>query len=226
MPLTTSAFRNKQKEILGEISQTGAQPSFTDPQLDSWRNSEVEVLYGDGIYKVATTRGLVGYVETVITADAITGYVPRYIALPPLWRRVMAVEIFDQIIDQPVQRVTRFDDLELPGYVRIDELDNYIGVAVGRPNIIRLRGEAEYTGVDDPYAHGEVTDMVLFGSCIRALISEYMKRIKVKQVARGNNRESSLVTWHMSSAIAQLRVLKKDARAKALNIQRATTQAV
>lgn len=225
MPQTTSTFRQKQKELLGELSQTGSQPSFTDPQLDSWRNDEVGVLYGKGLYKVASTRGLAGYIEPNIVTNVTTGFVPRYYPLPTLWRRVYAVEVIDPTTDQYMRKILRFDDLEVPGNIRIDNLDLDVGT-VAVPYSLRFRGESEYTGVDDAYMHQEVVDVVLFGSAMRALVSEYMKRIKVKQVTRGNDRQSSLVTWHMSSAIAQLRTLQKDARTSALNIQRTTSVAI
>ena len=220
MGVTTALFRQKQKELLGDISQTGALPTFTDQELDSWRNDEVGSLYGKGIYKVISTRGLAAYTEPTLAADVVTGWVPRYYPLPPLWRRVFAVEIIDPASDQLIDQVVRFDDLEVPGSIRIDDLDNSIGYT------LRFRGEAEYTGVDDASAHQDVVDVVLFGSAMRALISEYMKRIKVKQVTRGNDRQSSLVTWHMSSAIAQLRTLHRDAKAAALNSQRAVTVSI
>ena len=212
--MNTNLFRQKQKELLGEITQTGAPPTFLDPQLDSWRNDAVGVLYSKNLYTLASTRGTS---ETEIAADVGTGVVPRYFTLPTGWRRVFKVEFVTDNEDTIV-KANSFNDLEIVNTIRIDEAENWVGYN------IRLFGEREYTGVDDTYMRQEVIDVVLFDSCIRALIGEYFKRLKASR-SQGAGRKTDISPGAIAAGIALLRTLNHDALARALNLQKTNTVA-
>lgn len=210
--MQTSLFRQKQKELLGEITQTGAPPTYADPQLDSWRNDAVGVLYSKNLYTLASTRGTS---ETLIAAD-VNGVVPHYFPLPSLWRRVFKVE-FVTLTEDLIQKANSYNDLEITGQVRVDEAADWIGY------YLRFFGEREYTGVDDASMKQEVTDVVLFDSCTRALIGEYFKRLKASR-AQGTGRKTDISPGAIAAGIALLRTLHHDALARALNLQK--TQSV
>lgn len=213
--MNTNLFRQKQKELLGEITQTGAPPTFLDPQLDSWRNDAVGVLYSKNLYTLASTRGTS---ETEILADVGTGVVTRYYALPALWRRVFKVE-FVTLNEDTIVKAHSFNDLEIADTIRIDQAEDYIGYR------LRFFGEREYTGVDDAKMKQEVIDVVLFDSCVRALVGEYFKRLKASR-AQGAGRKTDISPGAIAAGIALLRTLNHDALARALNLQKTNTVAI
>lgn len=220
MPTTTSAFRNSQKEILGELAVPGQAPTYTDTELDNWRNKEIGLLYSRGLYKIASTRGLAGYTEPTIAADVTTGLVPRYFALPPLWRRVYGVEYVVTSTDEFIGKTIKFNDQEVPGFIRLYDIENYVGYN------LRFVGEAEYTDLTDPYLRSEVEDVILYGTVLRALVSQYMVRIRAHRTAGRTRNQTDASAWHVASGIIQIRQLLKEAKANALNIQVQRTFAV
>jgi hypothetical protein len=213
--MNTNTFRQKQKELLGEITQTGAQPTFTDQQLDSWRNDAVGVLYSKNLYTIASTRGTL---ETQIVASG--GVTPRYFALPAGWRRVFNVEfISDTSLDVWDGTANSFNDLEVPGFIRIDEAQDWVG------DYLRFVGEKEYSGVDDPYMKAEVNDVVLFDSIMRALVGEYFKRLKASR-SQGAGRKTDISPGAIAAGIGLVRTLHHDALGRALNLNKTNTRSV
>ena len=213
--MNTNQFRQKQKELLGEITQTGAPPTFTDPQLDSWRNDAVGVLYSKNLYTLASTRGTS---ETQVLADAGTGVVPRYFTLPVGWRRVFKVE-FVNSSESDFAAAHSFSDLEVAGSIRIDEAEDWVGY------YLRFFGEKEYSGVDDPYMKSEVHDVVLFDSVLRALVGEYFKRLKASR-SQGAGRKTDVSPGAIAAGIGLVRTLHHDALARALNLNKTHTRSV
>lgn len=212
--MQTSLFRQKQKELLGEITQTGAPAAYADPQLDSWRNDAVGVLYSKNLYTLASTRGTS---ETQILANG-SGVMPRYFPLPTLWRRVFKVE-FVTLIEDSIQKANSFNDMEIAGQIRVDEAGDWSGY------YMRFFGEREYTGVDDAYMKQEVVDVVLFDSCTRALVGEYFKRLKASR-AQGSGRKTDISPGAIAAGIALLRTLSHDALSRALNLQKTNTWSI
>lgn len=206
--MTPQKFRQKQKELLGEASiQTGGAPTFTDPQLDSWRDDEVGALYAKGLYRVGSTRTIAGWTEPTISSDT-----QRYYALPSGMRNVFRVNFVEPSTDYIYGKAVSWD-IEDPGFIRLDDAPNFSGYK------IRLLGEIEYSGVDDGFMKQEVIDVCLFGSVVRALTGEYVKRQKAHR-----SRTSTRTTDASPSAIAAgIQVMSRkyeEAQADALKIQR------
>lgn len=206
--MTPQKFRQKQKELLGEGNlQTGGAPTFTDPQLDSWRDDEVNSLYSKGLYRVGSSRTIAGWVEPTISSDTL-----RYYALPTGMRNVFRINYLE-VGTEYVWGSAKSWDIEDAGFVRLDDAPNHSG------HKIRMIGEIEYTGVDDPFMKQEVIDVCLFGSVIRALTGEYVKRQKAHR-SRTSTRTTDASPGAIAAGIQNVRVLYNDAVGNALKIQR------
>lgn len=207
--MTPQKFRTKQKELLGEATlQTGGAPTFTDPQLDSWRDDEVGTLYSKGIYRVGSSRTISGWTEPTIASETL-----RYYALPTGLRNVFRITYVDASTDAVVGNARTWD-IEDAGFVRLDSAGEYNGYK------IRMVGEIEYTGVDDAFMKAEVIDVCLFGSVVRALTGEYVKRQKAHR-ARTSTRTTDVSPGAIAAGIAAMSRLHETAQANALKIQRA-----
>lgn len=208
--MTPATFRTKVKELLGETQrQSGSAPAWTDPQLDSWRDSELSTLYAKGLFKVDSTRTLAGWTETTIPTYT-TGVRQRYYSMPAAMRRVLRIEIIDPTDDGVVMETTRFDSHETTGYVRLDIGANY------STNKIRLIGEFEYTTIDECPA--EVADVMAFGVVIRALVGEYIQRQRSKR-ARTSTRITDVAPGAIAAGLAVINFQYKQRLADALSIQ-------
>lgn len=196
--MQTTTFRNKQRDQLGDTVQ-GSQ-SFTDQQLDGWRDDELGLLYARGLFTKDTNYGT----EIVISGTPT----PLYYAMPANFRRIDRVEFVSTTDLTEIEGNSfGFDDLERPGYIRIPEATNYNGYG------IRVFGQKEYTSVTDTAIHQEVLDVVLYGSCLRALMGEYAKRIETRRslstTRRADTTPSDIVTGlnmmerHLQKAVAK-----------------------
>lgn len=208
--MTPSAFRTKQKELLGEVQrQTGAQATWTDPQLDSWRDDELALLYSKGLFRVGSTRTLAGWTETLVPTYT-TGTVQRYFPLPATMRRVYKIELIDPNTDEVVKRTFDFDSGEDSGFVRLDLAMGYEGYK------IRLFGEIEYTIIDT--APAEIADVAKIGSVIRALVGQYVQSQRANRTRQTNNAVTANPRA-ITAVLAFMTRLYENAQAHARSIQ-------
>lgn len=208
--MTPQTFRNKQKELLGEAQrQTGAAPTWTDPQLDSWRDDEIATLYSKGLYKVSSTRLLAGWTETTIPTYS-TGTVQRYFTVPTTMRKVIKVEFIDPTTDEVVGWSNRFDSGESTGFIRLDNAYGNEGYKV------RLVGEVEYSTIDD--VTREVADVCAYGSIIRALTGEYIQRQRSAR-RRTATRTTDASPGAIAAGIGVMMAQYKEKIANALSVQ-------
>ena len=208
--MTPQQFRQKQKELLGELQrQTGAAPTWTDPQLDSWRDDEIGTLYSKGLYKISSTRLLAGWTETTIPTYS-TGTVQRYFAVPATMRKVVKVEFIDPTTDEVVGFSSRFDSSESTGFIRLDQAHGFEGYKV------RLVGEVEYTTIEE--LPREVADVCAYGSIIRALTGEYVQRQRSAR-RRVSSRTTDVSPGAIAAGIGVMMAQYKEKIKNALSIQ-------
>lgn len=208
--MTPAVFLKKQKELLGEVQrQSGAAPTWDDPQLNSFRDDEISLLYSKGLYRMNSTRSLAGWTESVIPTYS-TGVIQRYFAMPLTMRRAYKVEFMDPTTDESVWKTFHFDTDEEPGFIRIDGASGYEGYKV------RLYGEFEYTTID--LCTAEVADVCKFGSVIRALVGQYVQRQRANR-ARTSTRTTDVSPGAIAAGIAVIGRQYEKAVADALSIQ-------
>ena len=200
--MNTATFRAKQRDQLGDTLQ-GAQ-SFDDAQLNGWRDDEVGVLYARGLFKKDTNYGS----EIAITGSPI----PLYYAMPALFRRINTIEFVSPTDATEIRGVCRdFDDLERPGYIRIGIADQFDGSS------IRVFGEKEYSGIDDTGIKQEVIDVVLFGSCVRALLNSSAQRVQNRRSGATTRRSDARPLDNVTEvALMEKKLDKAVALAKAI----------
>lgn len=208
--MNVGTFRQKQRDLLGDTVQ-GSQ-TFEDRQLDGWRDDEVGILYGRGLFKKDTNYGS----EILISGSPVS----IYYTMPTGFRRVSKVE-FVSATDQNVVEGHSygFDDLERPGYIRVPEAPNYSGFK------IRLFGEKEYTGVDDAAVRQEVLDVVLHGSCLRAMTAAMVMRAERRR-AMSTTRRADVLPRDLVWAVNTFEKLLQEKVQKALAIQARTVLGV
>ena len=205
--MNVSTFRQKQRDLLGDTTQ-GSQ-TFEDRQLDGWRDDEVGKLYARGLFKKDTNIG------TETTIGSVTP-VAIYYTMPTAWRRVHRVEFVDATDATLIEgRSYGYDDLERPGYIRIPEAPNFSGYK------IRLFGEVEYTAVDDAAMKQEVHDVLLYGSCLRAMVSAMVMRAERRR-ALSTSRKADTFPRDLVMTVSKFEQLLQEAVALALAIQART----
>lgn len=208
--MTPSQFRTAQKELLGEAGrQTGAAPTWTDQQLDNWRDQELGTLYSKGLYKLSSTRLLSGWTEATIPTYA-SGVRQRYFSVPTNMRKVLKVEYLDPTTEEVIGTSNHFDSSESTGFVRLDTAHGYEGYKV------RLVGEVEYATVDE--LPREVADVCLYGSIIRALTGEYVQRQRSAR-RRTSTRTTDVAPGAIAAGIAVMTAQYRDKIKHALSIQ-------
>jgi len=208
--ISVSNFRLKQRDQLGDIASSSA--TFTDKQLDSWRDDEVGTLYARGLFKRDTNYGT----EILITGSPT----PLYYTTPTGFRRINRVEFVSTTDLTEIQSQSYgYDDLERPGFIRIPEAVNYNGYG------IRVFGEKEYPTIDDTALNTEVMNVVLFGSCIRALIGEYVKRVESRR-SQATTRRADSTPMQMVSGLAMMERKLQHSVQLAKQVQARTIQGI
>lgn len=164
MGVTPLVFRNKARDLIGDTDLAASE--FADTQIDGWRDDELKSLYAKGLFK----RGNNIATEFPMTTAA-SGDIEIFYALPANFRRVFSVIALDVGTLSRIKEINRgsWNDLLRPGYIAI-----YNGDTSWK---IRLFGEVEYTAIDDTAMPWEVVDVCLHGVAVRALTSEYFKRL-------------------------------------------------
>lgn len=210
---TNTSFLKEQRELLGDLDATGWQ----DADLNIWRDEEIASLYSNGLFYRATTRGgTETTVVSVLAGDGITQYVPRYYTTPTGFRRIYGIDYVDPITDEVVAISMDWDDLEEPGKVRVDDAPWHVGYN------LRFFGEKEFATVSDAQMKQEILNVVLYGSVLRALVAEFMKRTNSTQsIVSQTNRDTS--SGALANGLNVIRALYRDARTKALAVQPRTT---
>lgn len=211
MPLTAQAFRQKVRDAIADNNTNGIQ-EFTDKQLDGWTADEVGMLYARNLFVRTSTRALVGYTEPTVVAGVGDAEVIRYYTMPTGFRRIYGIEYIDATSGAVAGETRNFDDLEEPGFVRIDTAANFVGYN------LRFFGEREYSGVSDTAMNTEVIELVKFGVTLQAMNSELVRRTKAarSQVA---TRTTDATPGAISAAISIIERQWQKHLADALAIQ-------
>jgi hypothetical protein len=178
------AFINRVRSTLGTASAL-----FEDEPLRQFRDAEIESLSDK-------------YIRRYVTDASNRAGHGIFYPMPTTISKVRRIEFWDVDPEANVTALLRgraqlWEDRSRPGYVRIEDAasGDYSG------NVIYLIGEGDYTDITQ--CLGTIADVVLYGTCIRALEAQIMSRAFTR-ASQAASRRSDVTLASMGMLLNRL----------------------
>jgi len=167
---TDLQFRDELRLLL---SDTAAIKTFTDAQVDTFKNMAVRKLYSyDLANEVTNYDGTKGSMPLATIQD--TDYSMS------TWRRVSKIEYWtNETTPQYIADSRSWDDRVRSGYVTIYDAPSFFNQR------IKMIGLTEYTGVTDPTLTSDIYEVILYQAALYALDNFAMHRTSSRRSAAG-----------------------------------------
>lgn len=201
MATTTASFRAEQRDALSDL---GVTPTFSNAQLDRFRDAELRNLYSYGLGQETTN-----FAGTKTDMDLATTTATDW-AIPSGWLRITGVEYWtNETVPQFYEDSALWDDRVRSSYVTIWDAPDHFDYRI---KLIGLKG---WSGIDDSAMPQEIIDVCLYGSLLRAVTSLANKRAASRRnAAASRSSDTSLgsIAFWRRQLRDDLEMAKRNAR--------------